>query len=53
MWPRTKRFFVNKIIVKKKYKIYSIIKTEITSRKLKNVKYIKININNYKKFLIY
>ena len=42
-------FLLTKFLLKKKYKIYSIIRTDITSRKLKNVKYIKININNYKK----
>ncbi len=42
-------FLLTKFLLKKKYKIYSIIRTDITSRKLKNVKYIKINISNYKK----
>ncbi len=42
-------YLLTKFLIKKKYKIYSIIKSNIKSRKIVKVKYLKININHYDK----
>jgi len=40
-------YLLTKFLIKKKYKIYSIIKSNNNSRIFKNITYLKLNINNY------